>query len=64
MPLFDFQCSECGHEAHDVLVFNWADAVGKVRECPYCHVMMHKKVPAPAFQVNGFNAKNGYSGGK
>ncbi len=65
IPLFDFVCANCKGEFKDVMVrsalhHHYSPA------CPKCGKIgsLQKQPSRSAFVVKGFNAKNGYSGGK
>lgn len=65
MPTYDFACKN-GHVRPDVWVSMFRDSLrqlpeGFVKPCEDCGEPMEKQPSAPAFTVNGFNAKNGYS---
>lgn len=50
MPIFDYQCRNCGH------VFDVLQKLGEgaLRKCPECgKLALEKLVSAPAFQVKG-----------
>ena len=64
MQLFDYECLTCGVVKKDVLVISPQATVS----CPKdheggCHIM-RRQPAAPAFKVEGFNAKNGYATGE
>lgn len=62
MPLYDFKCPHCAQVRQDVIVPSWNDAVRTHMERCTCGAEMLKQLAAPAFVVNGYNAKNGYTG--
>ena len=41
MPMFNYQCQDCGHDQRDKLVKKWDQVV----LCPVCHNEM-KKLPS------------------
>ncbi len=50
MPIYDFKCTACGHQAE---VMRKASAENTT-ECPACHKMSFSKMlSAPSFQLNG-----------
>ena len=63
MPTYDYRCTACG-KVEERTVSNWRDAVRHIELCECGKGVMEKQWPAPAFVVSGFNAKNGYAGGK
>jgi len=60
MPRFDYKCPRCEQITERFL------PVGQdiPQRCVNDGVLMEKLPAAPAFAVHGFNAKNGYAGGK
>jgi len=62
MPLYDRQCSRCGHVLVDSLE---PSGLGFAVECPACHAEDgFRRVPRPSvIQIRGFSAANGYSSG-
>lgn len=61
MPMFDFKCSDCGHEIADIIIRNFNDNVF----CEFCGSNMTKKPFVTRFKLgNGFWEKNGYSNEK
>lgn len=60
MPRFDFLCPVCQEVRMDVYI-STADVTAPRVVCPHCGAPMVRKPAAPAFVVNGYNAKNGYS---
>ena len=67
MPKWDFRCGTCGNveehtfESHYAMLSAVHDE-GEPR-CGLCYEEMYRLPAAPNFSVQGFNAKNGYSGG-
>lgn len=59
MPLFDFECPSCHAVRADVMVCRADSPV--VPLCGLCNCPMRRMIAAPAFKIEGFNAKNGYS---
>lgn len=54
MPIFDFLCTECGHQFEKLVPGGTAKL-----ECPECGAMSNKQVSAPAapqFKGTGFYA--------
>ncbi|MGQ2964792.1 FmdB family zinc ribbon protein [Methylophilus sp.] len=50
MPIYDFQCSECGHQQELMRKVS----APSVDECPQCKQQtFSKKVSAPNFQLSG-----------
>ncbi|MBL8506777.1 MAG: zinc ribbon domain-containing protein, partial [Methylobacillus glycogenes] len=50
MPIYDYQCSSCGHKAE--LMRKVSEAVSTT--CPQCgQASFEKQVSAPNFQLNG-----------
>jgi putative FmdB family regulatory protein len=50
MPIFDYQCSKCGH------AFDALQKLGEapLRDCPECgQAALEKLISTPAFQVKG-----------
>ena len=60
MPLFDYECLTCGAVKKDVLVISPQATV----QCEIDRQAMERRPSAPAFKVEGFNAKNGYATGE
>ena len=68
MLLADFQCPSCqniqelafdNHNHMLAVLFQFG-----APECERCGLVLRRLPAAPAFTVNGFNARNGYSGSK
>jgi putative FmdB family regulatory protein len=50
MPIYDFKCTECGHQ--DEMMRKISDA--STMDCPSCHkATFSKMLSAPSFQLNG-----------
>jgi len=49
MPLYEFQCDECGHRFEIIQKFSDAPPAA----CPKCGGPVHKLVSSPAFQFKG-----------
>lgn len=50
MPLYDFQCSSCGHKSEVLRKISEPS----IAECPNCHQQtFSKQLSAPNFQLNG-----------
>lgn len=69
MPLYDWKCPTCGRVFEKVVVWDYEANHATPDDpeavmCMICHVLCERLPAAPAFVVRGFNAKNGYSGGK
>jgi len=58
MPTYDFKCLTCGHIVTQTYS-NWRDAIASGPQ--HCGAPMEKQMAAPAFAVNGYSAKNGYT---
>ena len=51
MPIYDYQCSSCGHKAE---VMRKVSAAADVEVCPVCgKEAFAKQVSAPSFQLTG-----------
>lgn len=59
MPIYQYEC-ECG-KIKTVVTLKASDE--KEQKC-YCGKTMKKVVSSGSFKINGYNEKNGYSGGK
>jgi putative FmdB family regulatory protein len=59
MPYYEYRCPDCREET-TVQYVSHKDVLPTI-ECPWCGGTMQKRISAPAFNVKGFNAKNGYS---
>lgn len=59
MPIHEYLCRDCKHTttAHYA---THKDVLSTI-ECAWCRGTMDKQISAPAFTVEGYNAKNGYS---
>ncbi|MHC4644006.1 MAG: FmdB family zinc ribbon protein [Planctomycetota bacterium] len=59
MPVFDYQCENCGHEWEQV-VFH--EATDEDRTCPKCKHVAGKQLISgrPEWTMYGFAARNGY----
>lgn len=50
MPIYDFKCTDCGHQDEMMRKIS-ADST---MECPVCHQLTFSKMlSAPSFQLNG-----------
>lgn len=50
MPIYEFECSECGHRFDRLQKLSDADPV----DCPACGApKVHRRVSAPAFRLAG-----------
>src|SRR5262245_20021244 len=49
MPLYEYQCQNCGHRFERIQKFSDAP----IAECPKCGGPVHKLVSSPAFQFKG-----------
>lgn len=62
MPKHDYRCGCCGRTREDVWTSNFRDASNtRPPVVCECGASMDRLPSAPNFQVNGFNAQNGYS---
>lgn len=64
-PLFDYKCQNCGAQVSDVIVRTPHHEHVSIA-CPSCKkIGSLQKLPSKSnFSIKGFNAANGYSGGK
>ena len=49
MPLYEYQCKQCGHRFERIQSFSAED----VKECPVCHGEVERLISAPAVQFKG-----------
>ena len=49
MPIYEYQCSDCGHE--EEVLQRVSDPV--LTRCPKCGGHYHKKISSPAFRFKG-----------
>lgn len=50
MPIYEYQCTECGHRLE--VIQNFSDA--PLKECPECdHASLRKLISAAAFRLKG-----------
>ncbi|MBN8924229.1 MAG: transcriptional regulator [Rhodanobacter sp. 68-29] len=50
MPIYEFECSQCGHRFDHLQKLSDADPV----DCPHCGApKLHRRVSAPAFRLAG-----------
>jgi putative FmdB family regulatory protein len=49
MPLYEYQCTECGHRFERIQSFS----AEPVRECPVCEGEVERLISAPAVQFKG-----------
>jgi len=64
MPKWDFKCPRCGHIIERAFRSFEEMKAAKLHWCPMaCNAPMERQPAAPSFVVEGFSAKNGYSGG-
>ncbi|MEX0739767.1 MAG: zinc ribbon domain-containing protein [Pseudohongiella sp.] len=51
MPIYEYQCKECGHRLEAIQKFSDAP----LTECPACHHLdgLSKQVSAPSFRLKG-----------
>lgn len=61
MPIYEFQCTSCGHKK-EILMVKKSDWKGSHKlGCDKCKGMYKQVMSAPNFNVKGFSAKNSYS---
>ena len=65
MPIYEYQCTECGHRFEDI-TFKMKD-IEKTITCPNCKKDNKKATTMKlashfSFTVNGYNSNNGYAG--
>jgi putative FmdB family regulatory protein len=50
MPIYEFECSHCGHRFDRLQKLSDADPT----DCPVCHApQLHRRVSAPSFRLAG-----------
>ena len=49
MPLYEYQCKQCGHRFEKIQGFSAPDET----ECPKCHGELERLISAPALQFKG-----------
>jgi putative FmdB family regulatory protein len=49
MPLYEYQCKQCGHRFERIQSFSAED----VKECPVCQGSVERLISAPAVQFKG-----------
>ncbi len=49
MPLYEYRCTQCGHQYERIQSFNSEPEV----ECPKCGGVLQRPLAAPAFQFKG-----------
>src|SRR5580693_4086182 len=49
MPLYEFQCKQCGHQFEKIQSFSAPDE----KECPVCKGELERLISAPAIQFKG-----------
>jgi putative FmdB family regulatory protein len=50
MPIYEYQCKECGHQLEAIQRFSDAP----LSECPACHKLaLAKQISAPSFRLKG-----------
>ncbi len=49
MPLYEYQCKQCGHRFEKIQSFS----APEIKECPVCQGEVEKLISAPAFQFKG-----------
>lgn len=49
MPLYEYRCTECGHNFEKIQHFNSPE----LTECPKCKGKLERPLSAPAFQFKG-----------
>lgn len=59
MPLFDYQCEDCGSWAERLILPG--SKVFDYIMCPDCGGHQVRKLGRPNFKINGYNEANGYA---
>jgi putative FmdB family regulatory protein len=49
VPLYEYQCKQCGHRFDKIQSFS----APEIKECPVCKGEVEKMISAPAFQFKG-----------
>jgi putative FmdB family regulatory protein len=49
VPLYEYQCKQCGHRFEKIQSFSAAE----IKECPVCKGEVEKLLSAPSFQFKG-----------
>ncbi len=49
VPLYEYQCKQCGHRFEKIQSFR----APEIKECPVCKGEVEKLISAPAFQFKG-----------
>lgn len=49
MPLYEYQCKQCGHRFEKIQSFS----APEIKECPVCKGEVEKLLSAPSFQFKG-----------
>ena len=49
MPLYEYQCKQCGHRFEKIQSFS----APEIKECPVCGGETEKMISAPSFQFKG-----------
>jgi len=59
MPIYEFQCVECGDRKEALIVkkSDWKE----IKPCEKCGGKMKQMISAPNHQIHGFSEANGYS---
>lgn len=56
MPIYDYECKDCGHKFEELARVEDTKLV-----CKKCLGTGYRLPSAPNFRITGFNAKNGYN---
>jgi putative FmdB family regulatory protein len=58
MPIFEYQCKECGYIFEEVRYKN----INRIStQCPVCEGIAPKIISKGSFIIKGYSEKNGYS---
>ena len=65
MPMYEFECTQCGHEFEELMKFAKQArmvASGEIWPlCPKCCGRTKKVMSSSNFKLNGYSEANGYS---
>ena len=64
MPIYKFECSECGFDFEHIMSVKEGQTFNGIKsDCPKCEKRKCvKKVMSPSnFKINGYSERNGYS---